>query len=296
MAKGYYSLNKFKASHWSLYNIAKKNGWLDKFDWLKRSEIHPAGYWTYDRIENLALSCKTKKELREISRTAYQKARDLGWLDKFDWLVDTRFNIFTDPVDSIYAYEFVESKSVYVGRTLMVRQTKRDEEHKTKESDSVYIFAKINNLSVPNMIILESNLLLKDGVEKEGKWVEIYKSKGWNIINKTKTGSIGSLGKGKRTYSAAKEEASKYTTLSEFRKNNRSLYDKARDSGWLKDFTWLVKDHRPPCYWSYENVKQEAQKYHLKSEFKKSCSAAYEVARENKWLDEFFPKNVTKDD
>lgn len=290
VSKKYSSLNMFKTKQRRLYKIAEKNGWIKNFTWLKKRPRYPSGYWTYDRVKELASSCRTKNELKKKSRSAYQKARSNGWLDDFDWLIDNRFDLYSDPIDMVYAYEFTQSNAVYVGRTLIVRQAKRDEEHRTKENDSVYTFAKVNDLQVPSMTILESGLLLKDGVEKEGIWVEVYRSKGWNIINKVKTGSIGSLSRGKWSYETVKQEARKYKTFSEFSKNNRTAYVKAKNMGWIKEFTWLTREYNFPGYWNYNRVRDEAKKFHLRSEFKHSSGAAYEVARKNKWLDEFFPK------
>lgn len=291
ISKNYSSLNKFKIKHRKLYRVAEKNGWIDDFTWLKRKNRHPAGYWSYYRVRDLALTRKTRTDLKKSSRSAYQKAISLGWIDEFDWLQDTRFDLYADKIDLVYSYEFTELNSVYVGRTLIVRQLDRDKEHKSEETDTVFSFAKTNNLQVPNMTILESDLLLSEGVIKEGEWVEKYKSAGWKILNKAKTGSIGSLSMGKWTYDTVRSEALRYKTFKDFHKNSRVAYVKAKDMGWIKEYTWLERNYNLPGYWTYEKVSQEAKKYHTRSEFKKKKSSAYEVARENKWLDEFFPKD-----
>ena len=51
------------------------------------------------------------------------------------------------------------------------------------------------------MEIIEDNLSVIEGQEREGYWVEYYREKGYNILNKIKTGkgsgSIGAIGRGR---------------------------------------------------------------------------------------------------
>lgn len=43
-------------------------------------------------------------------------------------------------------------------------------------------------------------------------------------------------------------------------------------------------------HWTYETCMKESKKYNTRNEFKKGCSGAYNVARKNGWVDDFFPK------
>jgi hypothetical protein len=43
--------------------------------------------------------------------------------------------------------------------------------------------------------------------------------------------------------------------------------------------------------WTYEDCKKEAAKYERRTQFKKALPGAYKKAREQSWLDDFFPKN-----
>ena len=42
--------------------------------------------------------------------------------------------------------------------------------------------------------------------------------------------------------------------------------------------------------WTYKTTKSEALKYKSRWDFGKNNEAAYKVALQNKWLDDFFPK------
>jgi hypothetical protein len=75
-------------------------------------------------------------------------------------------------VDSVYCYLFEEQNAAYVGRTLMYRQHIRDIEHKNYETDAVYRFAHKHSCVIPQMIIIEENLTIQQGREREDYWRE----------------------------------------------------------------------------------------------------------------------------
>ena len=95
----------------------------------------------------------------------------------------------------------------------------------------------------------------------------------------------------KWTYETTKQEAMKYKTKAEFRKENPGAHTAAHKNDWMKDYTWFVRPKNWNKKWTYETTKQEASKYRSRSEFKDNNGSAYDAARKNKWLDEFFPKN-----
>jgi len=83
-------------------------------------------------------------------------------------------------------------------------------------------------------------------------------------------------------------EAKKYDSRKDFRKNCRSAYDKAKECGWLDSYTWLIH-HKPHSEWDYERCKKEAKKYPNRNEFGKHSYGAYTQARIQGWLDDFYP-------
>jgi len=58
------SKNEFIKKYGSAYRKISKNKWNDLISHLK-SNIKPRGYWIYDKCKDVALKCKTKKELYE---------------------------------------------------------------------------------------------------------------------------------------------------------------------------------------------------------------------------------------
>lgn len=233
-AKNYKELKEFRKKSNVAYGVALKNNWLDNYVWLKR-HCKPNGYWTKERCFEEAKKYSMLNKFRYGSPGAFDSAWTNRWVKDYTWFEDERFNVYTDKVDSVYSYEFEEQKAVYVGRTLMKLQTERDHQH-IFGVDSVSSFAKSNDVPVPEMKILEDSLTLKEGSEREGYWVEKYRSEGWTILNVAKTGSIGAIGKGKwnhRTCEKAANEVSSRVEL--FRKYPRA-YKVSLRNGWLDEF------------------------------------------------------------
>lgn len=289
-SKKYKTKKEFDNGSHSAYTIALKHGWISDFTWFvdgNKLRAEKRRLWTHDTVRTEALKYKTKSDFARSSAGAYNVACKNKWIDEFTWLEDKRFDLYTDKVDSVYVYEFKEQKSAYVGRTLMRNQKFRDWEHIFRE-DSVSSFAKSNNIPIPEMKILEDNLTIKEGSEREGYWVEKYRSDGWTILNVAKTGSIGALGNGKWNYKSTYEEAKKYKTRKEFQVNSPSAYGSARRNKWLDDYTWFIDGWSlVEKKWTEKSTKEEAKKYRTKQEFRESRSGAYSAAYKNGWIKDY---------
>ena len=195
-------------------------------------------------------------------------------------------NVCKDPVDTVYRYYFENENAVYVGRTIYLEL--RDHQHRTREKDTVYKFAKEFNTEIPKIEVLEEGLTVLQGAEREDYWEKYYRNKGFTIINKQPCGSLGHMCK-KWSKEKCFEEGKKYKTRGEFQKNNVGAYESARKNKWFGEMDWFEKpkERKPRGYWqNKENVINEARKYKTRSEFKFLSQRAYESARKNKWIDE----------
>ena len=286
VAKKYKTKAEFKAGNSTAYRLACKNKWIEGFGWIS-AKRKPNNYWTFDRVKETALKYKTKSEFIDNDESAYVISCRNKWIDQFTWLQDSRIDLFGDNIDSVYSYEFKDYNSVYVGRTLIRTRSQRNWQHIFTEDDTVHDFAVEHGISVPDMKVLEDGLTLYEGIIKEGVWVDKYKSDGWNVLNKTKTGSIGSLGKGKWNYKRTREEALKYTTRTEFEYGSPGAYHSARRNGWLNDFDWFVHGKISYIKWTKESTEKEAKKYKTRGEFREKSVGAYGVALEKGWIDEY---------
>ena len=289
-ARKYKTKVEFQKRNAGAYKYAWEEGLLNNFDWLEELK-RPNGYWTRERCEEEARKYKTKGDFLKGCSAAHHASVVNGWLDDYDWLIDQRIDIIKGKIDSVYVYLFEDTKAAYVGRTLIRRQNKRDREHIFNwDNDNVARYAKKHHVPVPPMIILESNLTLEEGLDREDFWRRWYEDHGYTMLNRLATGigkgSLGGISHGKWNRKTCFEEAQKYKSASEFGKANGSAYDAARRNGWIKDYTWF--DVLWELKWDKESCYKEAKKYKSRGEFQKKCGGGYRKAWEMGWLEEYY--------
>ena len=290
-AKACITLKEFSTRYPSACVRARKQKWIQNYTWLIKVIRRPSKYWqNFDRCYDIAKCYTSKKDFREKSPECYTASVNYGFIKNFNWLKDERIDLYNGKIDTIYAYEFINEKSVYIGRTLSKRAKERDREHIYIEKDTVASFAKKCNIAVPKMKILETELTLDESVIKEGKWIETYREKGWNILNKIKAGGLGRMGKckAKYTYEYCLLLAKQCKTLYEFRKIEGGIpYITARKHEWTDEYSWLTRQVKENGYWIEETCKEAALQCKTRAEFGKRFSRAYYIAYTNNWLDDY---------
>lgn len=237
-SKKYKNRREFNKMNSAAYKKSKKMGWIDSFTWLESSTSVPYGYWkSYNNCLEESKKYKSRREFWKGSRAAYQEASKNQWLDDFTWLKDYK-TLDKDQIDCVYKYVFLEQKTVYIGRT--VDRVSRDLKHRQNPTDPISKFIILNNLSWPEMEIIEDNLTIVKGLEREDYWKNFFISEGWTVLNTAKTGihsgSVGAIGYGKWTKESCKQESSKYNTRVEFARGNKSAYNKSLSRGWIDEF------------------------------------------------------------
>ena len=285
-SKKYKSRSEFYKNNNTAYNASTRNKWINDFVWLKRPVVHNKK-WTYETCYEEAKKYSTRSEFEKGCGSAYAAARKNKWIDDYDWMIEGRIKLFNDKLDSVYVYIFSDN-TANIGRTLMKQQKNR---HIAHQNDNVGLYAKYNNLNMPNMQILEENLTLKEGLEREDYWLNWYKNNGYNVLNKAKTGvgsgSLGAIDNGKWNYETCYQEAKKYSTRTEFNKGSSGAYKIACKNKWLNDYSWFEEVRKPMGYWTYETCYEEAKKYMSKYEFQMKNKGAYKIAWKNKWLNDY---------
>lgn len=285
-AKKYKTRSEFRKYCIRAYDLAYKNKWFDEMDWFISTQKSP-GYWNIkENTFTEAKKYKTRNEFRKYSNGAYAASLKNDWIDEMEWLVDGRVKQYTDKKDCVYKYYFKETNSIYIGRTIDKNQ--RDNQHRTRERDTLYRYAKANGLEVPAMDIIEDNLTIEEGLDREDYWKNYYKDRGYNVLNTAKTGigsgSIGAIACGKWNKKSVFEVSKKYKSKIEFRKSCCSAYHVAWKRNWFGEMDWLVRPIK--IKWTKENVFVEAKKYQTRTQFQKVCGSAYNVALRNNWLNE----------
>ena len=94
--------------------------------------------------------------------------------------------------DNIYIYLWEGFNTIYIGRT--VNPKSRHQAHRTRETESTYKFSSEHGVKHPKMIIIESDLSVEEGVEREKYWINEYRENSpYDVLNKLKGGQVGKL-------------------------------------------------------------------------------------------------------
>jgi predicted GIY-YIG superfamily endonuclease len=265
----YSNRSVFRKEESSAYRKAYKLGILD--DVCSHMEIGklPNGYWNYNNIKKEALKYKHRHLFKIKCESAYGSARRLGILDDVCSHMETlgsNINRF------VYSFEF-EDVSVYIGLTY--NMDKRYVQHFKDDKSAVYKHCKF---FCDKFTYKKLGYYGKDEASiKEGEWVEKYKSSGWRILNKHKTGSLG--GSFKWSYDSLYDLALSYTSYKEFREENRGAYEKIRTESWFEILEHLEYSKKPRNYWSNKRLLEEKAKYESLEDFRKHNRTAYDKYR-----------------
>ena len=290
-AHKYSYYHDFRLKSHDAFMTARNNGWLKLYTWLIKEPIEPYNKkWNYDTCFVEAKKYKTRSEFNNKRPGAYHVARRNGWLADYTWMPD--LSASDAKVDSVYCYLFEEQKAAYVGRTLMYRQHIRDLEHNYYDFDAVYRFAHNNNCAIPTMQIIEDNLTVQEGREREDYWRKHYEASGYLMLNKAatgaKSGSIGALARGKWTFEKAYMIAQAFQTIREMCEEYEYLYKISKARGWLEKFDWFRGEEiriEKATKWTEDVCREEALKYTSRKDFRKYCKGAYDKAKECGWLE-----------
>lgn len=95
-----------------------------------------------------------------------------------------------DKRDNIYIYLWEEFNTIYVGRT--VNPKGRHWAHKHRNTEATYKFSSEHHVEHPKMVIIENDLTIEEGIEREKYWINEYrKNSSYNVLNKLKGGGVG---------------------------------------------------------------------------------------------------------
>jgi hypothetical protein len=279
------SISDFQKNAIGAYVAAVRNGWWEE---MKKKFIPRKKSWTKEEIQKIADNYISRGKFCQENGAACKFARDKGWYEE---IVKHMVPIGNKYNRAVYAFEFSD-KSVYVGLTgnLEKRQKSHTEE---EENSAVMLRMKILGQKPEMKILSDGYIDYRDAQNMEGCMVSKYKSEGWEILNRTVTGSLGSCTR-VWTLVMLKELVKKYKTRTEFVENEPNAYAAAARNGWLDDvFKDMKRLINPNNTWTYEVVAKEAAKYNKKSDFAQGSPLAYHAAKRNGWFKEL-TKNYTE--
>lgn len=152
--------------------------------------------------------------------------------------------------DNIYIYLWEEFNTIYIGRT--VNPKGRHYAHKTRESERTYQFSSEHHVEHPKMIIIENDLSVDEGIEREKYWIKYYKENGeYSVLNKSRGGQIGGQLKPLTLTDEEKKECARQYKIeyNKTHKEERRIYNAA---------------HRDQRKKYYENNKEKIKKMQKK--------------------------------
>jgi hypothetical protein len=271
----YTNRSDFKLKSPSAYQKSLLKGWLNTVCAHMKQKIKPSNYWTLEKCKEEALKYKSKFEFQKNSISAYDAARNNGWLNDICSHMEIVGSLYKR---CIYVFEFSD-KFAYVGLTYNSKL--RETQHYLNSKGPVKMHKDATGIT-PIFKVLSDYLELKDAVELESYFINHYKIDGWALLNKVKAGGLGAVAK-KWTKETCAEEALKYKSRGEFKKYSEVAYGISTKYGWLNDICAHMLSIRQK--WTKDLCYAEYIKY--KNNFVKGSKSAYEVSRKNGWLEEF---------
>lgn len=220
--KNYKYLKDFTKECSGALKAIYKNNWIDILDEIR--SLKPPGYWTYDRCEEVTLKYNSIGKFRKENGGAYYAINFNNWNHLFDHMKILP-NFYKR---LIYVYEF-DDNSCYVGLTCDILRRHRQHMEDFNSSVNKYI---IETGFLPKLILESDYIEIKDCVKLEDTILTQYRDRGFNILNKNKTGSIGGVNL-YWTKERCIEEIKKYKTYYEFRKNAGGAHNSSFKNGWL---------------------------------------------------------------
>lgn len=273
----YNSLKEFCDGSPDAEASARYHGCIEEVTRHMARRRHPYSYYTLEVCQEDALKYKTKTEWIRNSAAIHAGARHNGWLEICYSHMKTSGS---RKLRAIYAFEFSD-RSVYVGLTY--NYEKRYGGHKTdskwykekKDRHVTYILKRFNEF-YPNEI----------AQIKERELIDNYRKLGWSILNKNRAGGLGGIQRRWTSLELCKEEALRWTSISEWHKNSGGSYATARENGWFeecsKHFPVLEK---PKNYWTLERCKEEAFRFKTRTKWAIGSASSYRKAIKMGWSD-----------
>lgn len=229
IALKYSTYKEFRKNDLGAYDGARKRGILEEIcshmPKLRKNNVYEDKP-DYKSCYQHARKFSSRSEFEKEDNRYYTYARKNGILDEICTHMLRRGN---KKKRCIYAAEF-DDNCAYIGLTYFAER--RWSDHMRTKNSAVNKHVEETGLT-PQWKRLTDYIDYQEASEQEGLWKDTYAQKGWTILNKAKTGSLG--GDQGYTFEEVMKEASQYDTLPEFFKGSPGHYQRAYRNGWMKD-------------------------------------------------------------
>jgi predicted GIY-YIG superfamily endonuclease len=285
------SLRSWRQNNKYLSNVAYQRGWfvsederLTKLAEGKGLEIFNTQYAknilsncaiiTEENIRKKARFCTERKIFRKKFPKHYRKACVMKILDSVcEHMPPSKSREFR----AIYAAEFSDG-SVYVGLSYDLED--RWEKHLKDKRSAVYIHSQKMSLK-PSFKMVHDYVPKEIAKVLEGEYKDKYSSEGWKILNRAKTGGLGSSIR-KLSEQYIYNIVSSCESYTDFRMKYGSVYNAARRLGILLKIKEIIEPQIKITKWvdHPEIIKEIASKCKTHHEFYTNYDAAARAAVE----------------
>ena len=161
----YNTRGEFKKNSTSAYNKSLSKKWINEicFHMIKIKNVKE--YWNKEKCQEEALKYKTRGEYSKKSSASYSKSYEKGWLND---VCSHMLSLGNKYKKCIYCYEFLDTKTVYVGLTFNLNE--RNSQHLKR--GPVFIYSQDNKIT--NFIQLTEYIDVEEAKIKEELFVNNY--------------------------------------------------------------------------------------------------------------------------
>jgi predicted GIY-YIG superfamily endonuclease len=238
--------------------------------------------WSREKCFEAAKKCNSKSEFLKKYCGAYSYAKKHGFLSE----IQQNFEIIGSKYNRcIYVCEF-PNKNVYVGLTYNFENRKK--QHLNDIGSSVFKYIKETNL-LPNFKQITEYVGYKEASILEGEILEKYKNDGWKILNRVKTGGLGSKDaviSRKWTKEKCIETINSCKTYKELWTNYSGMFEPLRRYGLLEEAKNKLNAKTRHAKWTKNDAIKESKKYGTIKELMKDNYGLYSFMLKHNLRDE----------
>lgn len=181
----YNTRKSLKENEPGIYNKINAKKWGNElFSHMERLD-HREIQYTREMCKEKISQYVYLKDFREKERRLYALIHSHKWADLLSPLKITG----SANERLIYAYEFPELNSVYVGLTYNIDIRNKDHHLRGK----LFQWVKNNGILQYSPIILKEHIPFDEAGATEDYYIKKYEKEGWHLINKAKAGSLGGM-------------------------------------------------------------------------------------------------------
>lgn len=285
IAKRYTCSSDFQKGNGSAYSKARSQGWIKDYTWFTIKHRAP---YTYEQCYDVARGYSSRLDLARGNVGVYQAALNHGWLDDYTWFESkqnpynywTKERVIAESKKYKNRGEFHDNCGTAYGKArtngwleefTWLKDDRIDFSRDKVDCVYAYEFEDNNAVYVGRTLIKRVTDRDKEHMYTDKDAVFIYAKD-----NKVPIPPMKILEDNLTLAEGVKKEG---YYLERYRNDGWQIINRAKTGG-----IGLLSRNK----WTKKSCHEEALKYHSRGVFAKESSGAYDVARRNGWLDDYY--------